>query len=140
MSPETPPDDDPYEALCDWLQTNAPNVAFRRENDPLNPPQTGPWVYVEMETLAVRQASIGTGNPARERWREDGALILHVHVPIQTGSAIARRLGRRLGRLLRGREIEGLRFDGPAINAGGASERRSGCWVLPVVIPYQSDD
>lgn len=130
---------DPYSALCDWLQANASDVAFRRENDRDDPP-SGPWVYLEMETQSVQQASFGSGHPDQELWRTDGTLILHVHVPIRTGSAIARALGQRLGRLLRGREIEGLRFDGAALNAGGASDRRAGCWVLPVVIPFQSDD
>jgi hypothetical protein len=140
MPPEFSPAPDAYTGLCAWLQANAPDVAFRVENDPINPPQNGPWVYVEMETHSVLQASRGSGDRTRELWREDGALILHVHVPLNTGSGIARKLAKRLGRLLRGREIDGCKFGGPAVNGGGASDRRSGFWVLPVVIPFEADD
>jgi hypothetical protein len=133
-------DDIRYAAIRDFLREHAGDVELRLENGDVDPPAHGLWVHLEFEGQSVLQASIGSGAPSREFWREDGVVVLLIHAPLNSGSLKARALAKRLGRLFRGREIAGMRFEGPSVNAGEAAQRRSGWWVLPLVIPYQFDD
>jgi hypothetical protein len=133
-------DDIRYAAIRDFLRENAGDVELRLENEAVDPPAEALWVHLEFEGQSVRQASIGSGAPSREFWRETGVVVLLIHAPLNSGSLAARALAKRLGRLFRGREIAGMRFEGPSVNAGEPSQRRSAWWVLPLVIPYEYDD
>lgn len=97
------------------------------------------WVYVEIVGDAIEQKSIGTGDPARDRWDEDGVLALTIMCPENDGTETARRYARQIVDLFRG-----LRLDNDSIEFGSASVGRwagksdEGRWYgFPVEIEWR---
>ncbi|MGE0425408.1 MAG: phage tail terminator-like protein, partial [Reyranellaceae bacterium] len=85
-------------------------------------PQDGadPWVMVEMTGDFYDQASIGSGNPATDLWREEGLVFMTVMVRAGTGSRSARAYAKQLCDLFRGVELADgtIRFGDASIGLG----------------------
>lgn len=101
------------------------------ENEHFDPTVDVPvWVAVEVFSDTYAQQSIGSGDPALERWTEDGTALFHVAVPRGTGSLLARQTADAIVLLLRGRRLpEDVTFRGFSLG-GGAPARENGHWFI----------
>lgn len=93
-----------YQAVRTFLEDNwdTDKAALTWENEPFQPPSGEPWIFVEMDDSDYEQMSLGSGAPALELWRETGAVLFRVNVPINSGVVKAGELISDLRALMRG--------------------------------------
>jgi len=86
-----------------WLAANFTACPVIYENEPATLPEPpSAWIFVELMGRLYSQESIGAGPPAANWWRESGDTYLHVWVPSNSGSAVARGHAETLAMALRG--------------------------------------
>ncbi len=101
-----------FDAVEAYLRANWTTTPLRFENEATKRPvdeETGAvqaWVEVEIIGDQYDIASLGAGDPAEERWREEGDVLLFVLVPVGTGSRVARQHATALLELFRGVELD----------------------------------
>lgn len=89
------------------------------ENEPFETPNPPHFIAVEVFGSSFEQRTIGSGDPSRERWEEEGAALFHVAVPAGTGSLEARQTAEGVVNLLRGRQLPGgVRFVSASVGTG----------------------
>lgn len=90
-----------HDAIRTYLQSNWTTTSIRFENTALDPlPES--FVDVEMTGTAYGQQSIGASLQEDNRWDEEGVLLLHVLVKINTGGSTVRTYAMSLANLFRG--------------------------------------
>jgi len=117
--------------------TTSPLVFENERHTPAQPP--APWVYVDMASNLWDQSSMGSGDPAKERWEETGTIWLNVMVPAGTGSLTARTHARQLVRLFRGLTLLGgtLIFRRASIGDGqGVVIEKGKYWQITATIEF----
>jgi hypothetical protein len=109
----------PYTALREFMDANWSGAPLSWENEPFEIPDPPHFVVVEVFGSSYEQRTIGSGDPAAERWEEEGAALFHVAVPRGTGSLQARQTAEALVSLLRGRQLSGdVRFVSASVGNG----------------------
>jgi hypothetical protein len=103
-------------------------VQPRATNFPAPPAQ---WVELEFVGDMYQQESIGSGDPAAERWTEGGAVLAHCFVQSGAGTLAARTTARQLADLFRGLELpDRIRFRSMSIGDGGPGDDDGNWWGL----------
>lgn len=111
------------------------------ENDRIEPPANrGAFVVVEMRGLDYDQASIGAEPQSQNLWREHGLLQIHVMVPKNSGSLIARTYAKTLGNLFRGQDIDGVVFHEQRRGAAEPRADDGNFWRFTVEIEWYRDE
>ena len=115
---------------ANWLTTP---LVFENERFP-PPASKTPFVHVEMACNLWDQKTIGSGDPAKERWDEEGTIWLHVMVPTGSGSTQARQWARQLLTLFKGRTLAtNLTFRRASISDG---QERGGYWSITATVEF----
>jgi len=126
-----------YDAIRAFLELNAPSIDFRFENEDVDPPKDQLFVNVELAGDIMEQESIGAGEPAENRWRESGTLLLHYVVPAGSGSREARKQARVVGDLFRGLElVPEIQFTTISTGFGDGGDHAGQFCVLPQSIAW----
>lgn len=104
-------------AVRTFLEANWVATPLVFDNEAADP--SGPFVRVEVFSNSYDQISIGSGHPTTERWREEGAVLLHVLVEMGTGALLPHQHATTLTDLLKGLQLPGdVRFRGMSIGPG----------------------
>jgi hypothetical protein len=83
---------DVYTALRGYIESiwDFSAIPIAWENEEFKPPSTDgfgqPWVFIQLDDTDFEQESIGSGAPETELWRETGAVLFAVHVPVNSGT------------------------------------------------------
>lgn len=124
-----------FSAVETFLHANwtSPQLVFENERFP-PPASKTPFVHVEMASNLWDQASIGSGDPTKNRRDEEGTIWFHVMVPTGTGSSTARASATQLLNLFWGRTLIGtLTFRRAAIGDG---QERGGYWAITATLEF----
>ena len=118
---------DAFDATSAFLAANWLACPLTWSNDAYDPPTDGAttWILADMSSRSFEAMTIGSGDPATDRWDEMGWLSLHIMVPIGNGTRDARAKASTLADLFRGLRLLGdrLEFGDMTIGAdGGRSE------------------
>lgn len=124
-----------YSAVRAWFDANwsaTPvqwdNETFTQPAPTLHPADPAAFLVVELEGGSYRQASLGSGSPAAERWAERGAVLVYCLVQSGAGSTVARQHAETLALAWRGLELPGaIRFQAMTIGDGGPGDE-DGNW------------
>lgn len=131
-------------AIRAYIEANWPEPSIERiyENEVLQTPDLVPcWIYIEIFGREYLQTSIGSGDPSKERWMEDGTVHAHVMVPIKTGAVEASRVATLFVRLLRGVKLpNNTEFGDAAIGAGDPGDERGKYWRLSATMDWERRD
>lgn len=123
-------DDVVYGAIKDYLTTAWTACPIAWENETfVKPNPLAPWVLFEITGTMYDQESIGEGVQADNRWDMEGIIWLHVMVPRNSGSIVARQYAKALADLFRGKQLlaDSLEFLECKIGEGAPGEE-SGTW------------
>jgi hypothetical protein len=127
-----------FTAIRTFLEANWSATPLAWPNEHFDPPKQAAWVAVEVEGDLLNQIEIGA--PGQNAWREEGALLLHVFVPVGTGSLVARQHAKALANLFRGVTTGFVVFGNASIGVGGPGDEDGLWWELPVSIGWHYDD
>lgn len=124
-----------FAAVQEYLTTNFSAVPLTYENDLFDPPSPNAanpiWIYVEVYGVTYNQASMGSGTPQTDLFREEGAVLFHIMSPINTGSLKARQIGTVLVSLFKGLRIEpDIRFGDLSIGEGTVQLEQGNWWPM----------
>lgn len=97
-------------------------------------------VYVEVFSSFFDQASIGSGEPADNLWREEGQILAHILVPNGTGTVTARTLAKAVANLFRGKDISGIRFGAISLGAGEPGTTDGNYFRMTSTIEWERDE
>lgn len=124
-----------FQAVEAFLRANWTTTPLVFENERFPPPAAKtPFVHVEMQSNIWDQKSIGSGDPSKERWDEEGTIWLHVMVPTGSGSTTARQYARQLVLLFRGKTLlSNLTFRSASIGDG---QERGGYWAITATLEF----
>lgn len=132
-----------YAAIRERLTASWTATPVCYENETFAPPQEaggpGSWMQVEITAQQTNQISIGAGSRDANAWREVGMLWLHVFVPSNSGSAVARALARQAVDLFRGTELGSTTFLGASIGLGDRSEVNGSWWRLSAAVDFERE-
>lgn len=137
-----------YDAVRAHLEANWTATPLVFDNEDAAPdgrrPQegAGAWVMIEMTGNFYDQASIGSGSPVTDLWREDGLVFMTVMVRAGTGSRTARAYTKQLCDLFRGVELAdgSIRFREASIGVGEKATPDGNWFGLPVQVAYEADN
>lgn len=126
-----------FTAVQTFLADNFVAAPVTYENDAFAPPDPNSvnptWVYIEVYGYSYDQVSYGSGAPATDLFREEGAVLLHVMSPVNSGSLKGRQIATQLGALFKGRKLEpDIRFANLSIGSGMAQLEDGQWWPLTV--------
>ncbi len=130
-----------FTAVQNFLYANFTTAPLSFENEtPSLPEPPSLWVWVEIYDIMYEQVSMGSGHPTSDLWREEGAVIAHVMVPVNTGSLLARQVATQIARLFVGLQLQpGIRFERCTI--GGSPEIGDGnFWPFDVRVEWCRED
>lgn len=114
--------------LADWTDTP---VCF--ENERWTSADTpAAFVYVEVFGEAYGQETMGA--PGNNLFRETGMTYLHVMVPDDTGTRIARQHADGLMQLFREKDTDGVKIDDVSIGSGDPGRDFPNYWALTVTL------
>lgn len=125
-----------FSAVQTFLNANFTTAPLTYENDPpfQMPDPPAPWVLVEIYGSTFNQISMGSGIPKLDnKWREEGAVLAHVMVPVNSGSLVARQIATTLAGLFQGLSLSpDIRFADLSIGAGMIQSEDGNWWPLSV--------
>ena len=124
-----------FTAVQNFLNDNFTAAPLTYENDQFDPPNPNAvnpiWVYVEVYGISYDQVSYGSGVPSTDLFREEGAVLLHVMSPINSGSLKARQIATQLVTLFKGLRIEpDIRFADLSVGAGMVQTEDGNWWPM----------
>lgn len=99
-----------------WANEAPPSLPW----PPIDADGPAAWAYAEFRGGIGEQISIGA--PGENDHEELGALLVHVHTPLQGGDAKARQHADTIVALFRGQEIGGVEITGTLRDEGGQAE------------------
>ena len=115
-------------------------VAFQNEPfDKPNPPS--PWVYFEV--LGNQSEIRGAGTPGDNIWLDEGHILIHVFVPVNSGDAQARAHAVAAGEIFRAagfyNDGQGsiVRTAAPRVDGGGTASDDGNWFRMTCVIPFE---
>lgn len=111
-----------------WSDTD---LVFENESYRL-PKSPKAFVYIEIVGADYPQESIGA--PGANLFRESGVTYLHVMVPDDTGSRVARGHADALTALFREKDTDGVKIDDMAIGSGDPGRSFANYWALTVTL------
>lgn len=117
-------------SLAPWLDAqnrlNAANlgVPIQWENTDFTPPQSAPWLAVQMVSNVLMPLDLGA-----DVWVEIGSLFVHVFVPVGTGTEVARTLAKNVCNVFRGITSPNLVvYEQASIGMGERTDPPDGDW------------
>jgi len=121
-------------AVRGYLESNwdIAAVPIAWENEEFVPPSRPggggiPWIYVALDDTDFEQISIGSGAPETELWRETGAVLFRVNVPVNAGTLDADRIIGDLRNLMLGLTLPAnIRFE--SMPTVGRTRGEDGNW------------
>lgn len=127
-----------YSAVRAWFNANWTatlvqwdNETFIRPEPTQHPTAPAAFLVVEIEGADFRQASLGSGSPAAERWVERGAVLVYCLVQSGASSLVARQHAETLALAWRGLELPGtIRFQAMTIGDGGEGDEDGNWWQI----------
>ena len=97
-----------------------------------------PMAFVALEFPGGAAEQITIGAPGANLFREDGAFMVHVFVPVGTGAAAARSQADQIAAIFRAQSFDGVRCWAPF--PPHESPRSDGnYWGVSFGVPYQWD-
>ncbi|MBP2229662.1 hypothetical protein J2847_002961 [Azospirillum agricola] len=119
------------------------------DNEPFTEPQprgpaAGPdgklipnhWARVIISGDLWEQASIGTGEPAEERWDESGEITVIAFASVNTGSRTLRSILTAFAELCRGQDAGGIEFQDIRFDPIGAKDESGNWWGMHITINW----
>lgn len=134
--------DTAFTAIKNFLVANFTSAPLVFENDPAyqTPEPPSPWVLVEIYGSMFDQVSMGSGMPVTDKWREEGAVLCHVMVPVGTGSLTGRQLATTITNLFRGLSLSpDIRFADLSIGSGMVQIEDGNYWPLSCRMEWARD-
>lgn len=140
------PYDDVFDAIVAHINQNWDSslaaIVYENEGDDAPAGDLAPWVQMVLDTSLYAQQSIGGGaddEPGGNRWDESGTLWFHVFIPRGSGSREARRLGKALANLFRGRLLldDELEFGDADLGAGDPGQENGNYYLMSVNIDWR---
>jgi hypothetical protein len=112
----------------EWTATDIvfENERYRFADTPV------PFVYVEIVGDTFPQETIGA--PGNNLFRETGMAYLHVMVPDDSGTRVAREYADALTRLFREKDTAGVKIDDMAIGSGSPGRDFPNYWAMTVTL------
>lgn len=130
-----------YEPIRLYLEQNwaTTPLVFPNETDISASVGSSHWVYAEVVGDTIEQKTIGTGDPARDRWDQEGILSLTIMCPEGAGTVEASRLARMLVDMFRGTRLENDSIEFGSASVGRwAGKSDEGRWFMfPVEIEWR---
>lgn len=111
-----------------WTETD---IVFENERYAL-PATAVAFVYVEVVGDEFPQASIGA--PGNNLYLEIGVTYLHVMVPDDSGTRVARGHAIALANLFRERDTDGIKIDDMSIGSGDPGRDFANYWAMTVTL------
>ncbi len=102
-------------------------------NEAFTTPDLAPWLSVEADGDILEPIELGNG-----AWEERGTFIVHVIVPLGTGSADARQIAKDIANIYRG--VVGYAVYRRASVGSGVPSEDGKWWVLTVTIEWVYTD
>ncbi len=124
-----------FTAVQDFLSANFTTCPIVYENDiGALPDPPSAWVYTEIYGVFYDQQSFGSGVPASDHWREEGAVLMHVMTPVGTGSLRGRQIATELATLFKGLKLapDDIRFADLSIGGGMTAQDDGNFYPLTV--------
>ncbi|MDW7555381.1 hypothetical protein D9623_33620 (plasmid) [Azospirillum brasilense] len=115
-----------YDAIRAKVEADWSGTPVSWPNEAFDPPPGDHWIALEFEGRLWSQESIGGGDPAEERWDENGSIWVHSIAPIGVGERTQRLNATNFINMFRGTEIGAIEFQDCEIAAGGADD--DGAW------------
>lgn len=97
-----------------------------------------PAAFIALEFPGGGAEQITIGAPGANLFREDGAFMLHVFVPLGAGAAVARGHADTLAAIFRAQSFDGVRCWAPFPPQESATSDGN-YWGLSFGVPYQFD-
>ncbi len=133
-----------YSAVRAFLDANWSACPIKWENETFDLPvatdyPAAPATFFAVEFVgdAYRQASIGSGSPAAERWTETGAVLIYSLVQANAGTLAARQNAEAVANLLRGLTLPGaIRIESMSFGDGGPGDEDGNWWQMPLRVNW----
>jgi hypothetical protein len=127
MSPE------PWSDARARLEAAALPYPIEWPNEPFTTPDLAPWLSVEAEGDVLEPIELGGG-----AWEERGTLMVHVCIPLGTGSATGRQIAKDIANIYRG--VNGLTLYRRASIGAGVPTEDGRWWVITVTLEWTYTD
>ncbi|MBP2302524.1 hypothetical protein [Azospirillum picis] len=142
-----------FDAIRSFIEAGWPDAAPQAcplawDNEPIALPQPfGPtgldgaavinaWGKVLVDGDLWSQQSIGSGDPAEERWDETGTLMVFAFSPVGSGSRLNRELLTAFAEMCRGQDIGSVEFQDTRFDPIGAKDDTGNWWGMHIVIDW----
>lgn len=113
---------------ADWTETD---IVFENERYEL-PLTATAFVYVEIFDETFSQETIGA--PGNNLFQETGVTYLHVMVPDDSGTRVARQHADALTNLFREKDTDGVKIDDMSIGSGDPGRDFPNYWAMTVTL------
>lgn len=123
----------PWEDARNRLTAAALGYSIEWPNEAFSPPDLSAWLSVEAEGDVLEPIEIGGG-----AWEERGVFIVHVIVPLGTGSLAARQIAKDVANIYRG--VVGYTIYRRAVIGSGSPTEDGKWWVLTVNVEWTYTD
>ena len=123
----------PWEDARNRLTAAALGYSIEWPNEGFSPPDLSVWLSVEAEGDVLEPIEIGGG-----AWEERGVFIVHVIVPLGTGSLVARQIAKSVANIYRG--VNGFTVYRRAVIGSGSPTEDGKWWVLTVNVEWNYTD
>jgi hypothetical protein len=124
---------DPWSDARARLEAAALPYPVEWPNEPFTTPDLAPWLSVEAEGDVLEPIELGGG-----AWEERGTLMVHVCIPLGTGSALGRQIAKDIANIYRG--VNGLTLYRRASIGAGVPTEDGRWWVLTVTLEWTYTD
>lgn len=134
---------------ANWSDITPRACPLAWDNEPITKPEpfgpTNPstgaatintWGKVLVDGDLWSQESIGTGDPASERWDETGSLMVFVFAPVGAGSEPNREVLTAFAEMCRGQDTGAIEFQDIRFDPIGAKDESGNWWGMHIVIDW----
>jgi hypothetical protein len=123
----------PWEDARNRLTAAALPYPIEWPNEAFAAPEFSAWLSVEAEGDVLEPIELGGG-----AWEERGVFIVHVIVPLGTGSLAARQIAKDVANIYRG--VNGFTVYRRAVIGSGSPTEDGKWWVLTVNVEWNYTD
>lgn len=118
---------------ADW--TLAP--VFGENTEGRTPDDGSPFLVVQYPFNTSRQLTFGA--PGANRWRDEGAFRIVLHIERGSGTALGRQWADQLADLFRGRDLNVIQTFAPTAPVTDDRNSAATYYVLSISVPYWHD-
>lgn len=115
-----------------WDPTYDP--ALRYPNEQVDPPESEPWVLVEITRTGGWGSDQNT--PGKRVAQISGMVQAGVYYPTGSGDDEAHEIAERFGEMLRSRKIGQVQTDAPTSGNPEQGTDDGKHWLIPIIIPF----